>query len=263
MLRAALFILLGWSVCAQQPSLMSRSVTFKGSGATGSGGGGTPPSYLVSEDWEGNNSANWHIIHDDSNIYVNMDNTTNVIEGSESLSVIGADPPPYPISYPDFAGQDDVWAFFLIKFTSGPSTDGYARDTWWIVDSGGNHLLTGSIYRQASGQYKFWVWSGSAGHSSASVATFNVNDTLAVWSRHQKGTGSNERADIWWTPWTGAGTAIKPADGSNWHVHYDTGERTTQATAIQLGAQHSGGQNVDAIYDHVRVSSSAIGDNPE
>jgi hypothetical protein len=220
------------------------------------------PTYIVSEDWEGTQTG-WSKQNDATK--TDFDYTAAAIEGSQSLRAEGDDDstlPPYAYRTTPFSDIDDCYAFFILKATTGPTSDDFSRELMWLVDFPANqHLLALELYRFSSSSYRLRVWSGTTGHATT-AAGFTLGSTVAVWVRYQKGTGANARADVWWADASNLNSLTKPADGSNNHAHRDDGNYTTSVENIQLGAILRSSHGTVAVYDRVRVDDVAIGSNP-
>jgi hypothetical protein len=126
-MRVMLMLYLLTGICFAQFTFSN--VVMTGVSSVG-GGGSTPVTYLLSEDWEGSNLGSWAISQTES--AVNWDNTTNVLEGSESLAVVAVDNANYAYNIPSFEATDDCYAFFLFKLAAGPSLDDYTRSAMWL-----------------------------------------------------------------------------------------------------------------------------------
>lgn len=217
------------------------------------------PTYLISEGWEGDNTSVWSIQNTAS--AVNLDNTTNILEGSQSLSAYGVDAANYAFNTTLFAATDDIWAFTICKLVAGPTSDDFTRSAFWLVDSANNHLLTCEVYRLAAGQFK-WAISGGTSGSTRTVATFPEGFTNAVWVHYIKGSGANGTVEVYFDDY-GDGVATKPTLGGNNTASRTDNDSTTSCQRIQLGAGLSGGQGTSMIYDHVRVDDVSIGNSPQ
>lgn len=221
----------------------------------------SPVSYIVSDGF--NPPSGWSIQNDAA--HVNTNYTSAPIEGTGSLYAEGDDDstlPPYAYRTTPFSDIDDCYVFFILKCTTGPTSDDFSRELFWLVDFPANqHLLAGELYRFSSTDYRLRVWAGVTGHATT-AAGFALGSTNAVWLRYQKGSGANARVDVWWTDASDLNNLVKPADGSSHHAHRDDGNYTTSVENIQLGAILRSGHGTVAIYDRVRVDDAPIGNNP-
>ncbi len=220
--------------------------------------------FILNEGFEGDNTAQWHFYYSVALTGINMDDSTNVIEGSQSLAassfwsqgnVYVLNSPAY---YWDQNSTTDWYAFFLYKCVQAPQV-GHDREICWAADTS-YHLGTLYIYSQSDGLHL--TCHPYAGTPATTAAAFQQGTTNAIWIRVQAGTGSNARMDVWWAPYFNPGDAVKPADGSNWHAHSDDGQQTVGVAWIQLGAVYRNGDGIDGIFDHVLAATNAIGDNP-
>lgn len=224
------------------------------------------PAYLLTEDFEGTDSG-WSLINNGAG-GLNLDNTTNVLEGSESFAArFDTGLPGYGVyiqraSLLDFGTNSVLYVFFVARFMNGPTSDDYSRAFAWIKGGGGTdaHLSTLELHRVNSGAYNLRVW--SAFNYSTTTATFALGTTNAIWWKYTQGTGANGRADVWWASAANLSSLTKPADGSSAHAHRDDGTYTYGSDNCGFGAFYSGGMGTEPIFDRFIASTNAIGDNP-
>lgn len=200
--------------------------------------------YLVKQDFEGAGYDNGETWVESGTGTINEDYTTVVLEGSESLRINMASQTAKTLIV--FPAQREVWAYFLVRFlrfSNAPDLLGGLNE---------NSPTQATLMRQSSGLV-------SLNNSTSAQPTNSVftNITYSVWW-HEKRTLSNTGiVDIAWSTNT-----TKPL--TNWagqFARFSNGTRTHDLTNITLFTTQFSLQQ-EAIFDHVRVSTNEIGDNP-
>lgn len=195
--------------------------------------------YLICQGYEGtgyDNGETWT----EGGINIDEDYTTSPIVGSQSLRISTSTQAGYAFS--SFTANDNAYAFFRFRAAALP---GATTNMSTIRDSSGTVLATVAL--RTDGKLQVTPAGGSAQTTGSAIATAT---DLYIWFEYEKGTGSNAVARCGFST---DGTKPTMTAGSN-------GTATAQAGRIYTGATSN--SSVDWVYDHVLVSTTAIGSNP-
>lgn len=187
-------------------------------------------SYLLQENFEGTGyELSWTETSTPDEDY-----TTTVLAGSQSWFADATT----KYAHANFTAQDDCWAYALYRFNGTPG----ANSIVFSLRNSSDAELCSFRHRSANTP-QAGPGSPTAGSALSSGTTYHV------WLHYIKGTGANATTELYIsTTGTRPGSPTSVATNS-------TG--TTQASRIRISG-HSGG----AIFDKIRVSATAIGDNP-
>jgi hypothetical protein len=178
--------------------------------------------------------------------------TTNPIVGSQSCRAASNW---CAITSPVFTGQTDVWAFIRIKSVTGylTSTGGAYWDICKLETSSGSLLCSLAVAYRNSPDRNIISLYCNGGNSSESSFTFNTwaNNVLNLWLHYVASgtcqlfaTQGNDLTRP--TSDSGSGTKIERTGGTG--------------TAAQISVQRISAEEV--LWDHIRISTSEIGDDP-
>lgn len=213
------------------PWVLSAQVAVMGEESVHSSGA-APPSYLVEENCEGTGTpADWTDIVGSPD----WDYTTTVLEGSESLHIVGSQ-----LTEIDFTAQSDVWVYFKFRAISSITDNPYVFN---LQDSSNVNVARIRLITPTS----IRAYNGTANTTSAS-STIAVDTAYHVWLHYVKGSGSDGETTIYTSTSGTKGSAV---------ASVTTGTATTDAVTFQFNSNTNG-----VIFDRILVLDSEIGDSP-
>lgn len=200
-------------------------------------------SYLVAENFEGTGYEASGTEVGTGTLDEDYATSPAPLVGSQSLRIANSVQPGRV--YWSFTAQADVWAYFQVNWVTLPATG-----KQFAGFSSGADTPQLSIEFQAGGVIR--VRGGSQNATTVDGMTTGV--TYHVWIHYTKGSGSNAFVDIGFST-----DGTKPTSG-NKYASKSNGTTTLDADRFYFGS--SGNGTWEAVFDKLRVSSSAIGDNP-
>jgi hypothetical protein len=205
----------------------------------------TGASYLIKQNFEGTGYDNSEAWSESGTGTMDEDYATSPMEGSQSLR-IALSSTTGRVSSPAFTAQSDLWAYFQIKILGSlpAATTTIAEMQAASTDCLRLRLLTsGALDVRAGG-----------GTPVATTGTLTPGTVYHVWIHYIAGTGANGFSSVGFSP-----DGTKPTSGTN-YAEMTTGTATASPSSQRLGQSTSA--TIELLYDKVRVSASAIGDNP-
>lgn len=199
----------------------------------GGGGGGSP--YVFQEDFEGTGLAGWTAGGSGNPDGGGLDGAQGYVTNGTATS--------YHTS-PAFTSVDSFWCYFMVRgFSAASASTRYCM-----------HFLAGGVV-----QARFRLgntWNPGAQHgtpSAASGSAMAIDTTYHVWLEYipQTIAGADGIARVYFST-----TGIRPAAA----LTMTTGTGTGGITQVTIGTQSTGSGS--RYIDKVRISASAIGDNP-
>ena len=209
--------------------------------------GGSGPSYLVNEGFEGAGAPSGWSAEKNTPLW---DYTTDPLVGAESLMLNGK------------VIGDDVRANFTFTEQTG-TTYLFFRMKVKDADLTGTMLLA-TVQKSATLISSISITNGSirvqssGGTLADTVSTISVGNTYDFFISVSKGTGSDCTTTVGFVAATGA----RPTSGAAF-AQCINGTSTNGASKILLYGEYlSGSLRADLIFDRVLVASSQISDNP-
>jgi hypothetical protein len=197
-------------------------------------GGG--PTYLVNQNFEGagyDNGETWN-----EGGTPNPNYTGTVLRGSQSIRLQSGDS-----ANATFTAQNNAWAFCDFQLDAGSNANaacglylhGSGHDTYMQIDSSGN------IYLNAGGSL-----------SSASATQISAATHYYMWLHSPNGGTAELFISI---------TTTRPSVDGSGNVYLSKAAHSGSVDTIYL-YNAAGTAGADAIFDHVLVNGSSIGNNP-
>jgi hypothetical protein len=137
-----------------------------------------------------------------------------------------------------YTAQDTVYFYLLLNHTTLVG----GANSFGILDGSGNVVLDVS---NANPEFRLHCGTVTAFSTSITQGT-----TYSVWGDYTKGTGANAVCHLYHST-----TTTKPGSPN---ITITNGDATAQAASVRLGSFSTAVH----LYDHVRVSTIAIGSNP-
>jgi hypothetical protein len=208
--------------------------------ATAGGGG-----FLLSENFDGSSACGGG----PTNCQVAWTDTSDVptanftyatapapLEGSFSLRI--AAPSGIPGKVSTYTAQDTVYFYLLLNHATLVG----GANSFGLFDSSDGVVLDVS---NANPEFRL-----HCGTTTAFSTAITQGTTYSVWGDYTKGTGANAVCHLYHST-----TTTKPGSPN---ITITTGTATTQASKVRLGSNSTAVH----IYDHVRISTTAIGSAP-
>lgn len=218
-------------------------------------GGGAAPSYLLQENFETTPGYDLSWTEDQGDPNPDYSTSGLSMEGSECLFCGGATNNADQRAYVGFtptAAQPQE-AFFLFRTPAALTITG-DKTIAMLTTSAGTARL--SLYVDSGG--RFSVQSGG-GTLVDTVATISANTTYYVWLRYTKVVVANDAVAS-----VGFSTdGTRPTSGNN-YAESTNGTGTTDAARLYLVGDFGTNttNEMDCIFDKVRIDDATIGDNP-
>jgi hypothetical protein len=216
------------------------------SGPVVAGGGGSAPTYLVKQGFEGTGYDNSETWYPDGAVNPDFSTSGFGMVGSQCLELEASSASAESGVFQWWTATSPIGSSFLFRFTALPTTLTQVAQirNGFDVLARLQLLYDGTFYVQATG-----------GSAVQTVGTLSVNTTYRIWLEYTKGTGSDALAKVYFST-----DNTKPASGNN-VAQSTNGTVTENADSFYLLATKDGtGQK--HYFDEVRVDDVAIGSDP-
>lgn len=227
------------SLWRRQDGFFAVPVLFGGSGAAIA-----PPSYLINQTFEGTGYDNSETWTESGTGTIDEDYTTEVLDGAQSLYMSGADYNSPTATSPSWTAVSPTYFFFMFQINSGNLVN---ADFFEILN--GTTIIARLMAGDFSGNnFNIYPYHGDTiGSSSAAI----IGTTYYVWVEYEKGTGANGHLHIRIST-----TSTKPGSDT---MSITTGTSTLDTDKMNVRLHYA--NPATGIFDRIRVSATALGDN--
>ncbi len=233
-----IFVLLSFSLS------WGGGITFGGGDTLVGGGSPVSSSYLINQTFEGtgyDNSESWT---ETGTGTIDEDYTTEVLDGTQSLYISGADYNSPTTTSPSWTAVSPTYLFFMFQLNSGNLVN---ADFFEILN--GTTLIARLMAGDFSGaDFRIYPYHGDTIGSAFDAV---VGTTYYIWVEYEKGTGANGHLHIRIST-----TSTKPG---SYTMAITTGTSTLDADNIKFRLTYA--NPATGIFDRLRVNATALGDN--
>lgn len=204
--------------------------------------------YLFEDNFEGTGAPTGYT---DTNGSPDYDYTATVLEGSQSLALLGKTAAATQGVQRDFTptAGEPLEYYFMFRFPQIATTN----NRTFIL--GGTTVNARFVLKINSAETP--VIQALGGSDAAGVEAFAPNTTYHGWIRFVKGSGSNAFASFGWST-----DGTRPTSGDR-YMESTNGTGTTDVNRISTYGDYNTASNAyDVIIDKVKASHESIGNNP-